>query len=118
MSVDLNQDAIYRPRKGLMVQHNMIFADYSNVHNALEDPSFEFPSPEDVAIMVSNRGLLFELNLLGAFVWEMIDGIHTIADIENSVTAMFDIDKQAAHEDLIELVGSMIEFGLIDQVTS
>lgn len=116
MNSRLCQDTIYKSNIGIIVQHNVVFADYSTVHAALSDLSFEFSSHEDIAMMVSKRGQFFELNLLGAFVWELMNGLHTIDEIENSIVDMFKVDKQTAHNDLAALLVTMVEFELIFRV--
>lgn len=117
MNKILCQDAIYKPNVGLMVQHSIVFADYPTVIVALSDPSFNFSSLDDMAMMVSKRGELFELNLLGAFVWELMNGTHTIDAIENSIMDIFSIDKHSAHRDLVKLIETMVELDLVCYVS-
>jgi Coenzyme PQQ synthesis protein D (PqqD) len=112
MDSSLSKSAIYKTHSSLMVQRNMAFANYPSVFVALSDPDFEFPSPDDMAMMISKRGELFEVNLLGAFVWELMDGTKTIETISDEVVNIFNIDKETAYSDLAILIENMLELDL------
>lgn len=117
MNISLSQKAVYKISTGLMVQCSMAFANYPSVLDALSDPNFEFPSSDNIAMMVCKQGEMFELNLLGAFVWELMDGTKTIDTILDKIVNMFSIEKQTAYSDLAILIENMIELGVLNLVS-
>lgn len=117
MDNSLSKNAVYKIGTGLMVQRSMVFANYPSVSVALRDPNFEFPDPDDIAMMISKRGEMFELNLLGAFVWELMDGTKTVEAISNEIVKIFSVDKQTVYNDLSILIQNMIELGIVNVVT-
>ncbi len=117
MNTSLSKNAVYKTSTRLMVQCSMAFANYPSVFAALSDPNFEFPSSDDIAMMLSKRGEMFELNLLGAFVWELMDGTKTIDTISSEIVKIFSIDKQTAYSDLAILIENMLELGVLNLVS-
>jgi len=47
---------------------------------------------------------IYTLNETGAFIWALIDGQHTLEDIVNEIIAEFEIDREQAQQDLLELI--------------
>jgi hypothetical protein len=60
-------------------------------------------------------GCIYNLNEVGAFVWEHLDGEKTLDDLKNMVTQEFDVSAQKAEEDLIQFVGDLIDIEAIRQ---
>jgi hypothetical protein len=94
----------------------MAFANYSSVLVALSDPDFQLSSFDDVAMMISKRGEIFELNLLGAFVWELMNQAKTINVILDEIVQMFNVERSVAYQDLEKLIGDMIAIDVISCV--
>ena len=64
---------------------------------------------------VGDMGCIYNLNEVGAFVWEHLDGEKTLDDLKNMVTQKFDVSDQEAEEDLIQFVGDLIDIEAIRQ---
>lgn len=63
-------------------------------------------------------GFIFNLNEVGAFVWEHLDGKNRLLDIKNMISEEFDVSSQKAEEDLCEFVRQLEEIDAILQADS
>jgi hypothetical protein len=60
-------------------------------------------------------GVYYGLDPVGATVWALLEaGPHTVAQLRDAVTDEFEVDAPTAEADLIELVGTMLERGLVE----
>ena len=64
---------------------------------------------------VGDMGFIFNLNEVGAFVWEHLDGKNRLLDIKNMISEEFEVSSQEAEEDLCEFVGELKEIDAILQ---
>ena len=65
---------------------------------------------------IKNRNklrFLYNLNEVGAFIWEHFDGQKTIDDIKNQIINEFEISEKEAQQDLIEFVNQLKEIDAI-----
>ena len=102
-----------RQKPGIVSQQDIAFASYENTTAALADPAFEWDDLDETAGMFSDQGRLFELNLVAAFVWDLIDGQRSIRQIKNNVVSQFDVDKAEAEADVEEVMEALTGFGLV-----
>ena len=65
---------------------------------------------------VGDMGFIFNLNEVGAFVWEHLDGKNRLLDIKNMISEEFDVSSQEAEEDLCEFVRQLEEIEAIHQM--
>lgn len=77
--------------------------------------NYQFPDPEEPAMVVSKNGKLFTLNLTAAFIFDLIDGQKTLADIMQQFDNVFDSTDEARN-DILEFLDNSISEGLIRQV--
>ena len=64
---------------------------------------------------VGDMGFIFNLNEVGAFVWEHLDGKNRLLDIKNMISEEFEVSSQEAEKDLCEFVGELKEIDAILQ---
>jgi len=64
---------------------------------------------------VGDMGCIYNLNEVGAFVWEHLDGEKTLGDLKNMVTAEFDVSDNDAETDLCEFINDLKEIDAIHQ---
>ena len=64
---------------------------------------------------VGDMGFIYNLNEVGAFVWEHLDGKNRLLDIKNMISEEFEVSSQKAEEDLCEFVGELKEIDAILQ---
>ena len=62
---------------------------------------------------VGDMGFIFNLNEVGAFVWEHLDGKNRLLDIKNMVSEEFEVSSQEAEKDLCEFVDQLKEIDAI-----
>lgn len=55
-----------------------------------------------------------ELTEVAAFVWRLVDGDRTVADLAAAVAAEYSIDRDTAQADCDELVASLRAAGMLD----
>ncbi len=54
-----------------------------------------------------------ELNEVGARIWELCDGAHSVQDIADAVAEEFDVDEPTARADAVEFVRELLEQKLL-----
>ena len=67
---------------------------------------------------VGDMGFIYNLNEVGAFVWEHLDGKNRLLDIKNMISEEFEVSSQKAEEDLCEFVGELKEIDAVLQADS
>ena len=84
--------------------------------------SFVFRKIEDETILVpiknnvGDMGCIYNLNSVGAFIWEHLDGDHTLRDIKNKLLEAFDVSSPIAETDLSEFVDQLEEIDAVYRV--
>jgi len=70
-----------------------------------------------VLVPLAERGAdldsIFNLNRVAAFVWEKLDGRHTTADLVDVVVERFEVDRERAEADTLELLETLREIRAI-----
>ena len=94
-------------------QRNIRLSQYQNIQEALLDPDFQVESPDEVILVLSKYGTLYELNLLAAYIWELLIEPKTIKNIAQFVAEMFDIDITTATNDASEIMNNFEDLGLL-----
>ena len=59
---------------------------------------------------------IFVLNPLADFIWERLDGVHTVDAILADIVENFAVDAEVARLDAAELIGQLLAHGLIEEV--
>jgi hypothetical protein len=65
---------------------------------------------------VADMDYIFTLNETAARVWELTDGGHSLAEIQQYLVAEFDVDTAQAAQDLIDLTQDLLEINAIVEV--
>ena len=87
-----------------------------------KNENFVFRQIDDETILVpikdnlGDMGSIYNLNEVGAFIWENFDGLKTINDIKNRIIEEFEISEQEAQQDLFEFVNQLKEIEAIHTV--
>lgn len=71
---------------------------------------------EDAVLLHVQRGDYYSLNKVGARLWVLTDGSKTIADLAGLITQEFDISREQAEMDIIELAEQLAKEGLVKAV--
>lgn len=65
---------------------------------------------------VGDMGCIYNLNEVGAFIWERLDGENKIGDILKMMMEEFDVSSERAEEDLREFVRQLEEIDAISYI--
>ena len=96
-----------------MHQTERIFRKNENfVFRQIDDETILVPIKDNVGDM----GAIYNLNEVGAFVWEHFDGEKTLFDIKNMVAGEFEVSLEDAESDLIEFVNQLEEIDAVHPV--
>jgi hypothetical protein len=72
---------------------------------------------EFVLVPLAGRGAdldsILNLNRVAAFVWEQLDGVRTGTDVVAAVVGRFDVDRDRAATDYLDLVGTLLDLGAV-----
>ena len=72
---------------------------------------------ECVLVPLAERGAdldsIFNLNRVAAFIWEQLDGKRTAADLVAAVVARFEVERERAEADTLELLETLQEIRAI-----
>jgi hypothetical protein len=116
MSVETTSADIFRTRAGLVSQRAMAFVEYDDIPAALREPDFDAPPPGETAVLVSDRGLLYELSLVAGFVWDSLSEPRSGEELGNRVAEVFEVDVETATRDVRQLIAELAERGLVVEV--
>ena len=68
---------------------------------------------EYVLVPLAGRGAdldsILNLSRVAAFVWEQLDGTRSGADVVDAVVARFDVERERAEADTLELLDTLLE---------
>ena len=65
---------------------------------------------------VGDMGFIYNLNEIGGFVWERLDGRSRLVEIRNEIVEEFDVSSETAERDLFEFIAQLDEIDAILQV--
>jgi hypothetical protein len=66
---------------------------------------------------VGDLDSIYTLNDVGSRIWQMLDGRVPVQAIVETISAEYDVAETDATQDVLELIGTMEEAGLIKSVT-
>ena len=56
---------------------------------------------------VGDMGAIYNLNRVGAYVWERLDGNHSLLDVRNMLLDEFEVSPEETEKDLSGFVGGL-----------
>ena len=65
---------------------------------------------------VGDLNCVYTLNETASRAWSMMDGQHTVREIQDVIVAEFDVDEIEAGQDLIELIENLKSISAVNQV--
>jgi hypothetical protein len=65
---------------------------------------------------VGDMESIYNLNETATLVWNLLDGQHTLGEIQSQMVLEFQVEADQAHEDLLELLDELSRFGAIEIV--
>lgn len=64
-------------------------------------------------VMDAETAELHSFNEVGGRIWELTDGVRTVADIAAAITAEYDVEPARAEADVIGFLDELLEKGLV-----
>jgi hypothetical protein len=58
---------------------------------------------------------IYVMNPLADFIWQRLDGEHALDEILAEIIENFDVEGEQARSDMDELIGRLLEHGLIEE---
>ena len=96
-----------------MPEINQAFRKNENfVFRQIDDETILVPIKNNVGDMES----IYNLNEVGAFVWEHLDGNKKLLDIKRMVAEAFEVAPEDAERDLMEFVGQLEEIEAVFEI--
>ena len=83
--------------------------DQHFVYRKIENETLLVPIKDNVGDM----SCIYNLNEVGAFIWEHLDGENTLSDLLSMVTDEFDVTTEDAEIDLYDYISDLNEIGAI-----
>jgi hypothetical protein len=69
---------------------------------------------EDKCILLHlNSGIYYTLNEAGKFIWESFDGKKQLTEIHREMVDRYDVDKETAKSDILEVVQDLMNEDLV-----
>ena len=90
--------------------NNTYQKDSNIVYRKIADEYILVPIRQQVA----DLNCIYTLNEIGAFIWELIDGKSNIKQILKNITAAYDVEEEAAKDDLISFISQLLKIKAID----
>jgi hypothetical protein len=94
-----------------MIFAQLVEAKKNFVARAVNNELILVPLKNQVADMTQ----LFTLNELGHFIWNHLDEQSSIESITQKITAEYDINQDAAREDLVDFLNELTSFMFNDK---
>jgi methyltransferase-like protein len=100
-------------RKAEMLDLNQRYRRNENfVYRKIEKETLLVPIKDNVGDM----GCIYNLNEVGAFIWEHLDGSHSLETIKENILDEFDTSSEIAVEDLNDFLTQLKEIEAVYQV--
>jgi hypothetical protein len=113
MTISAMPAVVYQHHPRVRCLRAMAFAPYADVPAALRDPAFGVPPPDETAMLVFNGAVVFELNLVSAFVWDRLDGTCALDEVVRAVVVRFGVDEPTACRDVAQLCDAFAQQHLV-----
>jgi hypothetical protein len=77
--------------------------------------SFDVNVDSDSDGILLVRGIeAFELDAVGASIWQLCDGTRSVHAIAKAITVEYEVDQQTAQQDVAQLVAELRSTGLLE----
>lgn len=69
----------------------------------------------ELMVITPENSVLHRFNETGTFIWQHLDGEHSLAEIAGLVAAEFEVSLEEANADVMEFVSKMLQDKLLAQ---
>lgn len=109
-------EGTFQQAPGVLYQTSIDIVPYGSVSNALKDKNWEPLDDEAVVGMLSCRGDMFELNVTGAYIWELLATGKKIAHVADLLEEQFSASRSECLVAAQEYIATLVENGLVTRV--
>ena len=67
----------------------------------------------EAVLLDLEAGTYFGLNAAGAVVWKCVERSKSLGEVHAALTGHFEVDAERAWADLVELIGNLLDRGLV-----
>lgn len=67
----------------------------------------------EAVILDLESGVYYSLNEVGSAIWSLCDGSKSIKDISTLICEEFEVEKETAEKDVLELLNDLVREGLV-----
>ena len=110
----MNSDLRLGRASRVLWQAHEALADYPSVEDAIQSSSCPL-QVADCWITLSRRGTQFELNGVGALLWESLSTPQRVTDLSSYVRSVFDVGSIGDLSSLDSFFASLLEHRLVEQ---
>lgn len=71
----------------------------------------------EAVLVLPEKAQVKVLNEVGARIWALADGTHTVRDIAAAICAEYDVDPAQAEADVLDFVAQLAERGIVELST-
>jgi len=76
----------------------------------------EYVKLDDDEIIIMLGTYCFALNELSNNIFELLDGVNSLADIVNHLYRKYDVEKDILSKDVLECCNQLLEYGFVQEV--
>lgn len=81
----------------------------------IKNSSIVSTAMDNEAVLLNiDTGDYYTLNTTGSRVWEMIDGTKTVLDLVEEIVSRFEVSKDKAREDILNLLKELMKENLVE----
>lgn len=103
-----------RKVKPILCHRHFKLEAYPDIISALTDSNFNILASKDVVLALSYKGLEFELTMVAAFIWDILDVETELSLIVDNICSQFKVDRITAMRDTKLFLDSLKAHGLIE----
>jgi GeoRSP system PqqD family protein len=70
---------------------------------------------EEGTLIIVDGGAIFELNLLGADVWKLLEGERSVREIAGDLLGVYDVTEEELTADIGEFLRGLVERGWVEE---
>lgn len=85
---------------------------YTRLSPNTEEVASKVMDGEAILINLSN-GIYYSMDKVGGYVWEMIEGTHSLAEIVEAIVGRYDISPEKAQADVDRLAAELVQESLV-----
>lgn len=100
--------------KDVIEQKDIRISKYKSILDALKDNDFEFEA-DATLLVLAKKGKMFEVNLIGAIVWESLKRKYRFEKIIKIISDFFEAKPNLIEKDIDFFIKELLKNGFIEK---